>query len=758
MERNYSVSGSTDDVSACQRSPSKTDKESMKQAMELEDLLRPSQFDWADESEELEGVEEAEGQSEGSVGEGELEETMASFYDLERQPSIRLGEPENEWPDFDKVMVQETTLPEPDYEELKRASMQEDVNQEFAFRQGWMEVAGESIHHFNWLGSPRYEYSSTPAAISLLFLFTAPKIPEPGDEWRLNAIMRRAMRHVDPVVLYPENGREDFRLRGFELVRWATGRVFKFYSPHGNWQTDPDDIADGTHMDSGDVNMYMGSTLQFGNGYVRDYTIRSRAQWGDEQQRLYAEKFPAPSQTRSPKTPYKPSRLRQCTFPDELEDSAEAEPSVKPEIDRLASQIPRMRRAFSESTPDLLAGLQRETSVHGFESGLDAMIETSSEDSDNDDDFPDIGEFVQLSYEEFKDAERRRTDIIERAAIAPGLETIPEEDVTDLKNEPQEAGGADMADNIEPAQDNQGDQMVEQEQEDQSIGIVMQNQNIQNNLAVEQAGENDQNDHDQHCLQTNQLVEYGQRGQNEHKIGTPEQENNGQVGQNNQVVEQHIENQNEQLGQNDQIAQNIETVEQVKNDQDYNGQIDQFGSIDTTDQKQKDHQHISTGTHRTSSSNIIYYISNESKSEAANVQTVVSEPSSPPTDQRNEKWKKRISHISQKARSALRSKDARFSPKSNSSGSFESTSSPTSNCDPDRQYISLFHTEILRDGGERPHKTSSTKELATKVKRVLSRSSSENDTARPKKQRRITFSDLFYEGIWAFESFPMVMA
>lgn len=321
MERKYSVSGLTDDVSTCQRS--KTDEEFMTQAMELDEFLRPSQFDWADESEELEGVEQAERHSEGSIEEGELEEMMASFYDLERHPSKsfdeQISEEGEEWSDFDEAMLQES---EPDYEVLKRARMQEDVNQEFAFRQGWMEVAGESIHHFNWLGSPRYEYSSTPAAISLLFLFAAPKIPEPGDEWRLGAIMRRAIQHVDPVVLYPENGREGFRLRGLALVRWATGRAFKFYSPHGQWQTDSDDIADGTHVDNGNVNMYMGSTLQFANGYVRDYTIRSRAQWGDEHQRLFQDKFPARSQSRLSKTPHKPSLLRHCVFPDDLEGSA----------------------------------------------------------------------------------------------------------------------------------------------------------------------------------------------------------------------------------------------------------------------------------------------------------------------------------------------------------------------------------------------------------------------------------------------------
>lgn len=249
----------------------------------MEELLKPSQFVWADESEELEGEEEIEGQGERSISEGELKETMASFYDLERRPSNSSDEPvdeEGEWSDFDEVMFSEATTPEPDYEELKRASIQEDVNQEFAFRQGWMEAAGESIHHFNWLGTPRYEYSSTPPTISLLFLFTAPKIPKQGDEWRLDAIMRTAMRHVDPVVLHPENGPEDFRLRGSELVRWAKGRAFKFYSPHGNWKTDRDDIADGTIMDTGNIDMYMGSPLHFGNGYVRDHTIRSRAQWG----------------------------------------------------------------------------------------------------------------------------------------------------------------------------------------------------------------------------------------------------------------------------------------------------------------------------------------------------------------------------------------------------------------------------------------------------------------------------------------------
>lgn len=323
MERSYSVSNPTDDMSTYQRSSSKTDEEFIIQATELEELLRPSQFDWADESEELERTEEMEGQCERIVGEGELEETMASFYDLERQPSNSSGKSvneEDEWSDFDEVMVPEATMPEPDNKEFKRASMQEDVNKEFAFRQGWMEVAGESVHHFNWLGSPRYRHPTTPATISLLFLVTAPKILSAGEEWRLDAIMRQATHYVDPVVVVLENGCEDFKRKGSDLVWWVTGRAYKFYSPHGNWRRDPQERDDSTELDIGGVDHYTENTLAFGNAFIRDYTVRSRAQWEDEHQRLYAETFPPPSQTQSPKMSQKPSRLKHCVFPDDLED------------------------------------------------------------------------------------------------------------------------------------------------------------------------------------------------------------------------------------------------------------------------------------------------------------------------------------------------------------------------------------------------------------------------------------------------------
>lgn len=431
-----------------------------------------------------------------------------------------------------------------------------------------------------------------------------------------------------------------------------------------------------------------------------------------------------------------------------------------PRIQRPASRIPRMRRAFSQSSPDLLAGLQRETSVHGFESGLDAMIEDSSEYSENsedsddsDDEHLDIGEVVQLSYQEFKEAELRRTDIIERAAIAPSLETIPEDSEVAFESERDE-------DIIEQAQDDLADQSVEQEQGDQNTGTVEENRDITNDLAVKQTqdGQDDHSDQDQNCLRISQLGDYAQHNQTDDTIKTVEGEQNGQNGQNDQTVGQPEDNQEDQLGQNGQIEQDIETVEQNRNEQDQNGQIDKLKSTDSKDQNKKAHQRISSGTHATSGQSggeTTFQISNEQQNQDTNVQAVDSELQTLVTDQKNKKWKKRISHISQKARNALRSKHAQ-SPKSDSSSSFESIPSPTSNCDPDRQYISLFHTETPQNGDEKPHKTSSTKKLATKAKRVLSKSSTEKDTVTPKKQRRISFSDLFYEGIRAFESYSVM--
>lgn len=404
-----------------------------------------------------------------------------------------------------------------------------------------------------------------------------------------------------------------------------------------------------------------------------------------------------------------------------------------PRIQRPASRIPRMGRAFNKSTSDLLAGLQRESSIDGFESGLDAIIEDDSEGSeyiygnydsgDSNDEHLDIGEIVQLSYEESKEAERRRTNIIERAALEPTLETIHEENESAPGSEEDEK--VNTADNVQQVQDDQFDQMVEQEQDDQSTDIVEQSRDTKD-LIIKQAkdGQNDQNDQDQDPLQSSHLGKHDQKDQEDGTIETVDQKD--QLGQN---------------GQNSKNKPDFETVQQDKNDQNHNGQIDPFESIDPTDQHQRSHQCISPGTHATSCSDTIYYISDEPHEGDADVQTVDSEPPSPATDQTNKKWKKRISHISQKARNVLRSKHAQ-SPESDSSGSFESTPSPTSDCDPDQEHISLFYTEIPQGGDEKLHKNSSTKKLVTKAKRVLSRSSTEKDTATPKKRRKISFRSL----------------
>lgn len=337
MDCKYSVSDSTGEPSSYQSPSSKANDELMTQTAEIEEFLRPAQFNWADESEELE-----------SALEGEMEEAVASFYELERQPSFSSGEPENEGSEATtSIEVQEadgTTagllivigtveeqwckLPEPDdQEDETRASMKVDVSREFAYRQVWVDTDSDGlIHHFNWMGCATYEYSATPAAISLLALLANPKIPASlCDEWRYQSIMQRAMQCVDPVLVYLETGWGDLLKRGSDLVQWATGRVHKFYTPHGSWQNDSSDMEDGTLADNGDVDNYMGRGIAFSNGYIELCTPSSRSQWQKSHQQLWQytyDKRSTPSRTGP--TPYKPSPLRQCMVLADFEDETVA--------------------------------------------------------------------------------------------------------------------------------------------------------------------------------------------------------------------------------------------------------------------------------------------------------------------------------------------------------------------------------------------------------------------------------------------------
>lgn len=197
------------------------------------------------------------------------------------------------------------------------AQMKGEVEQEFIFRNYCMEHDEGQIHHFNWLGYPICEPSGTPPAISLLFQLADPKMPNPRDELRFQSIFATAMMFIDPVIVELEEGLEDLDREGFDLVRWATGRVTRFYSLHGRWTEDQFEWEECRTPDEGRLEQYQSGSVACGNGFISLCNIRSRYQWGchkaqlqekyEKACRVAAEKFYIKRQCKV----YRPSLLSQ---------------------------------------------------------------------------------------------------------------------------------------------------------------------------------------------------------------------------------------------------------------------------------------------------------------------------------------------------------------------------------------------------------------------------------------------------------------
>ncbi|OGM40175.1 hypothetical protein ABOM_011681 [Aspergillus bombycis] len=206
------------------------------------------------------------------------------------------------------------------------AQMKTELDEEFIFRESCMAHDEERhIHHFNWLGYPIYESSGTPPAISLLFQLTDPKIPKPRDELRFQSIFARALMFIDPVIVGLEKGMQDLDREGFNLVRWATGRVSRFYTLHGRWKEDRFEWEECRIPDTGIIEHYQSRSVACGNGFISLCNIRSRHQWGAHKAQLEdkyekacrnaAENFYRKRQHRA----YKPSLLRQSMNLGDLE-------------------------------------------------------------------------------------------------------------------------------------------------------------------------------------------------------------------------------------------------------------------------------------------------------------------------------------------------------------------------------------------------------------------------------------------------------
>lgn len=136
------------------------------------------------------------------------------------------------------------------------------------------------IHHFNWLGEPVYQHSSTSPEDSLAVILAEPKVPEAREDLRVQSLLRCAYTFVDPVVTDLGSARRHLLLRrGSQLRQAAAGLTFKYYTPHGQWMTDVNEDPSEVVVDTGNMNAYITSKLAVGNGFVQPTQIRSSAEW-----------------------------------------------------------------------------------------------------------------------------------------------------------------------------------------------------------------------------------------------------------------------------------------------------------------------------------------------------------------------------------------------------------------------------------------------------------------------------------------------
>jgi hypothetical protein len=191
------------------------------------------------------------------------------------------------------------------------------VQNELAYRNDYIKAEeGEEhkMHHFNWMGNPVYQHSPTPPTESLALILSDPKVPQQSDEHRMQAILGCAFAFLDPVVvnLYDEHEDSLLQMRGSKLVQAAKGRVFKYYTPHGQWTGDSRDQAGETALD--DVNpstYYCNPYVAIGNGLIETSVLPSRMKYRERQDELAVRHQPnrkhngwqpAPSQLRESMT------------------------------------------------------------------------------------------------------------------------------------------------------------------------------------------------------------------------------------------------------------------------------------------------------------------------------------------------------------------------------------------------------------------------------------------------------------------------
>lgn len=215
------------------------------------DLLRPSSWNWADDNEEECPLPSP---IEFTQDSGEGEERMPSTADSENAYEVHTGARSD-------------------------PTIQDTIDNVYVWRSYRVEY-DSTIHHFNWLGQPVWQRSTTAPADSLVFIQGKPKTAWSLGDYRVQSILNRAMHFVDPVVaILDDRDASLLNLKGTALAQAAIGRVYRLYSPHGQWMTDEAEETEETILDHGDSRFHTSSTLAIGSGYIVHGSIRTPSAW-----------------------------------------------------------------------------------------------------------------------------------------------------------------------------------------------------------------------------------------------------------------------------------------------------------------------------------------------------------------------------------------------------------------------------------------------------------------------------------------------
>lgn len=281
------------------------------------DIIFPNFFDWAEDMEDK--IQSKSSQNSDFTI--HLSDSISGFLPEEHEyteDSDDLSDPESTHSETSSNTSQGSPLivdgSSHQYPYTPFPSLPLNVQNELAYRNYYVKAEeGEErkAHHFNWMGNPVYLHSSTPPTESLALILSDPKIPQQSDEHRMQAILSCAFTFLDPVVvnLYDEHEDSFLQMRGSKLVQAAKGRVFKYYTPHGQWTGDSRDQAGETALDN--VNLgtyYCNPDVAIGNGLIETSVLPSRVQYRERQDELAVRHHP--NRKHSEWQP-SPSRLRE---------------------------------------------------------------------------------------------------------------------------------------------------------------------------------------------------------------------------------------------------------------------------------------------------------------------------------------------------------------------------------------------------------------------------------------------------------------